>query len=560
MGLAGKAHRCFWCNCSSYTVILAVVYQAFALSKTFFDKFRVMMQRAMHVPARRSVCTQLKLTNVEQNICNLLKDYSQEYNKMHSSTEPIVLRITGGWVRDKLLGFFSHDLDIAVNNMSGEQFAVGLSAYLSEHYEKYGITPHSIHKIDKNPEKSKHLETATTKLFGIEIDFVNLRSEEYTNESRIPVVAFGTPQQDALRRDATLNALFYNIQNDSIEDFTGSGLQDLQNGVLRTPLPPRQTFLDDPLRVLRLIRFASRLGFIIDTETYTAMGDPDINQAFQHKISRERVGVELHKILQGPDPMIGLKLIQQANLENVIFYWHSDPAVIEYNSQKTDMIAANDAYAQLGGHIHLVIQKLPTLMNALPQLQERCDNDPVFKQNFILCVILAPFRDIQVIWNPKKKMNNRASIVECIIKDGLKFGKNDSELVATCVDTHSTYDDMVVSYEQESRSKIGLMLRSFKGEWELAHYSNLALAYCQDDKSLSRYQSFHKYVFDEKLQDCHALKPLLDGKKLTALLNRKPGPWMKSINTEMIDWQLNNPNLGENELLAFINEILPKYT
>lgn len=263
----------------------------------------------------------ITLTKVEQNICNLLNDYTDLYNqKYHNKPEPLTLRITGGWVRDKLLGQGSHDLDIAINVMSGEQFATGLNEYLQQHYAKYGAKPHNIHKIDKNPEKSKHLETATTKLFGVEVDFVNLRSEKYTELSRIPKVCFGTPEEDALRRDATLNALFYNIHKGEVEDFTKRGLQDLKDGVLRTPLPAKQTFLDDPLRVLRLIRFASRFNFTIDPEVMAEMGDPQINVAFNSKISRERVGVEMEKILVGPTPLLALQLIQRAHLENVIFF------------------------------------------------------------------------------------------------------------------------------------------------------------------------------------------------------------------------------------------------
>lgn len=107
----------------------------------------------------------ITLTKVEQHICNLLNDYTDLYNQEHhNNPEPLILRITGGWVRDKLLGQGSHDLDIAINVMSGEQFATGLNEYLQQHYVKYGAKPHNIHKIDKNPEKSKHLETATTKL------------------------------------------------------------------------------------------------------------------------------------------------------------------------------------------------------------------------------------------------------------------------------------------------------------------------------------------------------------------------------------------------------------
>lgn len=90
------------------------------------------------------------------------------------------------------------------------------------------------------------------------IDLVNLRSEKYTDDSRVPVIEIGSPEEDALRRDLTINALFYNINEQKVEDFTGKGLEDLQNGIIRTPLDPLQTFLDDPLRVLRTIRFACR--------------------------------------------------------------------------------------------------------------------------------------------------------------------------------------------------------------------------------------------------------------------------------------------------------------
>jgi tRNA nucleotidyltransferase (CCA-adding enzyme) len=90
------------------------------------------------------------------------------------------------------------------------------------------------------------------------IDLVNLRSEEYAADSRVPVIEIGTPEQDAMRRDLTVNALFYNINTGQIEDLTGKGISDLQARICRTPLDPLQTFMDDPLRVLRAVRFARR--------------------------------------------------------------------------------------------------------------------------------------------------------------------------------------------------------------------------------------------------------------------------------------------------------------
>lgn len=95
-----------------------------------------------------------------------------------------------------------------------------------------------------NPEQSKHLETARMKIRGLWVDLVNLRSEEYAHNSRIPTMTFGTPEQDALRRDFTINSLFYNINEGVVEDLTGRGIADMKQGIIRTPLPPRETFLD----------------------------------------------------------------------------------------------------------------------------------------------------------------------------------------------------------------------------------------------------------------------------------------------------------------------------
>lgn len=96
------------------------------------------------------------------------------------------------------------------------------------------------------------------------VDLVHLRAEAYTADSRIPETTFAKPIEDASRRDITINALFYNLHTQQVEDFTGQGLADLAAGVIRTPLEPVQTFLDDPLRVLRAIRFACAFGYRLD--------------------------------------------------------------------------------------------------------------------------------------------------------------------------------------------------------------------------------------------------------------------------------------------------------
>lgn len=160
-----------------------------------------------------------------------------------------------------------------------------------------GLPPLHYHVVQLNPEKSKHLETATMKLGKFDVDFVNLRSESYSEDSRIPAMKFGTPLEDALRRDLTINSLFYNIHTQAVEDMTGKGLQDLKDGIIRTPLPAMQTLLDDPLRAFRAVRFASRFHFRVDPELRHAIQHPEVHSKLQHKVSRERISQEVLQML-----------------------------------------------------------------------------------------------------------------------------------------------------------------------------------------------------------------------------------------------------------------------
>lgn len=178
-----------------------------------------------------NVSTEISLTPVESTLRQLLLDVGSyiDSNPDSSNTqsqvklpddlakEKLTLRFTGGWVRDKLLGVDSHDIDVAINKMTGYQFGLRLKEYLEipGNAEKYGLegvgsnqnagatdkskTVGGLHKIEANPEKSKHLETVTTKIFGLDIDLVNLRKETYTVDSRNPQMEFGTPEEDALR-------------------------------------------------------------------------------------------------------------------------------------------------------------------------------------------------------------------------------------------------------------------------------------------------------------------------------------------------------------------------
>ena len=269
----------------------------------------------------------ISLLPAEQLLRQLLLDCR---NNLLSDSAPSKLEIwfTGGWVRDKLLGIKTSDIDAALSTMTGMQFGQALRDFFFRNEAKYRQEAQNLnvptefkglHNTVRKPDKSKHLETAIVHVFGLDLDLVNLREETYTQDSRNPQFEFSTAKEDAFRRDATVNALFYNLDTQQIEDFTRRGLQDVAGGIIRTPLDPHQTFMDDPLRVLRVIRFASKLGYTIDVEAEQSLRDERIHAALNAKISRERVGVEVVKLMNGPNPLMAIQLIYATGLYSTVF-------------------------------------------------------------------------------------------------------------------------------------------------------------------------------------------------------------------------------------------------
>ena len=150
----------------------------------------------------------IKLTSDEQNLFEMFREFVKE--KQLTTT----VRVAGGWVRDKIMNtIVKDDIDIAVDNMTGKDFVELLHEWTSQN----GREMSKIGVIQQNPEKSKHLETATVHIGRYSVDFVNLRTENYTSSSRVPLMTFGTPEEDAMRRDLTINSLFYNINTGYVE-------------------------------------------------------------------------------------------------------------------------------------------------------------------------------------------------------------------------------------------------------------------------------------------------------------------------------------------------------
>mmetsp|Transcript_41918 Transcript_41918/g.67406 ORF Transcript_41918/g.67406 Transcript_41918/m.67406 type:complete len:418 (+) Transcript_41918:85-1338(+) len=258
----------------------------------------------------------IKLTVDEQKMFDFLKEMHRE--KGLNTT----MRVAGGWVRDKCLGKDSDDIDISVDDMTGEDFAKNVVDQL----KKKGYPIKSIGVIQANPDKSKHLQTATMTILGHSVDINNLRTEVYHDDSRVPETKVGTAEEDALRRDFTVNSLFYNINKDKVEDLTGRGLSDLKEKILVTPLNPEKTFRDDPLRVLRAIRFSARFQFRLDDKIVAAAKLENIRSDLKTKVSRERFAQELNKVVGGVgSPTDAFQHLVDFNLQDVVFAEPSTP-------------------------------------------------------------------------------------------------------------------------------------------------------------------------------------------------------------------------------------------
>ena len=210
--------------------------------------------------------------------------------------------VIGGFVRDIFLHRPSKDIDIVV---------IGSGIALAERMAE---------KLGKKAKFSvfKTYGTAQLKTREWEVEFVGARKESYSHDSRNPVVEDGTLEDDQNRRDFTINALALCLNKDRFGELVDpfNGLEDLKNFVIRTPLNPDITFSDDPLRMMRGIRFASQLRFFLEERTFDAIAR---NKNRIEIITKERIADELNKIILSPKPSVGFILLEKTGLLQLIF-------------------------------------------------------------------------------------------------------------------------------------------------------------------------------------------------------------------------------------------------
>lgn len=228
-------------------------------------------------------------------LCSVAIELSDDiFRILRETSEASGIRawLIGGYVRDRLLGKPSKDLDIVVLG-DGPAYADALAKRLPG---------------EKHQAIFKTYGTAQIKWNGYELEFVGARKESYSHDSRNPSVEAGTLKDDQERRDFTINALSIGLNADDFGQLVDpfQGIRDLDAGIIRTPLDPDRTFSDDPLRMLRAIRFATRLGFRIEPNTYAGLCR---NAERIRIISQERISDELNRIIMAEKPSVGFKLL-----------------------------------------------------------------------------------------------------------------------------------------------------------------------------------------------------------------------------------------------------------
>ncbi|KAL8234125.1 hypothetical protein R6Q59_020225 [Mikania micrantha] len=495
------------------------------------------LSSSVPVVVKENIVLTDKEKQIFDRLCQVLHHFSLETK----------LRVAGGWVRDKLLGKECYDIDIALDDMLGREFCEKVNEYLVS----TGEETQGIGVIQSNPDQSKHLETARMRLFDVWIDFVNLRSEDYCESSRIPTMQFGTAEQDAYRRDLTINSLFYNINTCSVEDFTGRGLDDLKSGRIVTPLPPKETFLDDPLRVLRAIRFSARFEFEMVGELKLAAADNDVKSAISDKISRERIGHEVDLMVSGNQPTKAMDYIYELGLLWVVF---TPP-------ESCKPLISKEHDRACVQYINLAWRHMHGVGSSLSDDQMRL---------YLYASLLLPLWKTVYIDNKKKTV----PVVNYIFRNSLKLKASDADDVMrlhVVAEKVLSLIPVVLSGEDEQTSEIcwetevidvhpslklrillGLLLREIKDFWRAAlmlsslmYQKDSSVEVIEGDLETKRrvFREVEQEILKLGLDKVWEIKPLINGKDIIRLLElEKGGPVVSEWQRKLVQWQLAYPS------------------
>jgi tRNA nucleotidyltransferase (CCA-adding enzyme) len=447
------------------------------------------------------------------------------------------------------------------------------------------------------------------RIHNIDCDFVHLRGGEvYSHDSRIPKLKdTATPLDDALRRDFTVNSLFYNLRKRHVEDWTGRGISDLlQEQLLVTPLDASITFHDDPLRVLRAVRFAVRYNLTLSQEIRLAAMSPAVHESLHVKVSRERVGKELEGMLTGKNarPCVALKLITDLKLAGCVFEFPHDSTSSSYvvkgclhgiaygaNSvtEEEKKYAREQSWeesAEMLQYCSLVLSsfadRLGAVTSSVKEKEECCDpksgakSDPVHVdfRMFYLSAFLHPLRNMICVDSKGKEL----PLPAVIVRDSIKFPNRDTAAITTVLKYVDEMRCILRSHVHGDnatfcRLKSGLLVRNLKELWIttllVSCVAELQSIFPRngngtstvDDKEnmiatvVDKASYFYKDIMRHKLDQCWKVRPLLDGKSILNVLDLPRGRVVGIYLEEQMKWMLLNPDGTREECERHLKEI-----
>ena len=477
---------------------------------------------------------EFKLNETEKECFSIILNILKKYNL--TST---ICRVAGGWVRDKLLGKESDDIDIALSDMKGSKLASLINEELYPGKDKVGI-------IQQNAQKGKHLETATIKICNIWIDFVNLRSEEEN--------VIGTPLTDAERRDLSINSLFYNINEKKVEDWTKKGINDLKNGIIETPIDAQITFKDDPLRILRMLRFALKYKFEISDNINNCIEKniEEYRNNYNNSISAERIEKELFKIINMDNSSFAIAYLYEYNLLDVILQPSKYNQNNKYNFDNLFLLTTN-LYI-LG---ECILQKMKIF-------DIEINSDNFNKIDFGLLLLTVCYRNMQVKFGKENTTINKLILRETFktaneyIKENQIMNENFDELIS------------LVNSNNYERLSIGKLLRKIHYKniikillvgicYDYINGANLKILISEIDDNIlnpiiKKYQGFFNYIVKENLLHVDELKPLFSGQEIIQSLNLKPGKEIGKLLELLIDEQIKDQNMNKEIAKDFLGK------
>ena len=446
----------------------------------------------------------------------------------------VTCRVAGGWVRDKLLGKESDDIDILVDNIKADDLAKLINEELYPEKFKMGV-------IKSNPNKGKNIEVSKTIICNTSIDIVNLRTNYKNKEA--------TPLSDAQYRDISINSLFYNINEQKVEDFSERGIKDLENGIIETPIEPNIALRDDPYIPLRMLRFAIKYKFKIanDINNYLEKNPEGIIEFFYNKVAKERMEKELLKILNLENSEYAIAYLYSFNMIDILFL------IKDYAPKKNfDKIFLKTTNLYILGQYLLKQDKIF-------DIEFKSDN--FNKIEYSLLLLTLYFRNIKDKYNAPLNqliLKNTYRTTSEHQKQNNFMCRNFDELFSLI--NENIYERLPIARALRKiayKNIIPILLASIAYNYIENVELDSVINKIEEDilqKMISKHKKFFDFIKKEDILHIDKLEPLFSGKEIKELFVIKDYKKIGILKDYIIDEQIKDQKLNKNKAMELLKK------